>query len=240
MTQTMGFKNVYMSYDWWWCFFGYLPEKKYTLLLEINLQRFIEFVKWSTHNFLINLVLNLDWISTAFDNLRIRMGGSLQDQILYQIGYAIHDCPQIKKVEGGLFGFSEGCLTVQKWDEVNKLINQTGYVHISTYKYKSKSYDHHYFFLMTSRKFDELVKNCRALFTFGLNALIGKNKPEPAPKGDNITWTGDWDSQNARDLIEYTLSKGYKIDSYELGNLYYTFTSILYFDSEYVWYYFHF
>lgn len=45
MTQTMGFKNVYMSYDWWWCFFGYLPEKKYTLLLEINLQRFIEFVK---------------------------------------------------------------------------------------------------------------------------------------------------------------------------------------------------
>ncbi|CBI27258.3 unnamed protein product, partial [Vitis vinifera] len=119
----------------------------------------------------------------AFDNLRIRMGGSLQDQILYQIGYAIHDCPQIKKVEGGLFGFSEGCLTMQKWDEVNKLINQTG-----------------------------------ALFTFGLNALIGKNKPEPPPKGDNITWTGDWDSQNARDLIEYTLSKGYKIDSYELGN----------------------
>lgn len=50
-----------------------------------------------------------------------------------------------------------------------------------------------------------------------MNALIGKNKPELSPKGDNITWTGDWDSQNARDLIEYTVSKGYKIDSYELG-----------------------
>ncbi|KAJ8760868.1 hypothetical protein K2173_021906 [Erythroxylum novogranatense] len=64
-------------------------------------------------------------------------------------------------------------------------------------------------------RWDEL--NCffnetNSLITFGLNALIGKTKPK---KG--ITWTSDWSSQNARDFMKYTISKGYKIHSYELG-----------------------
>ncbi|OMO71980.1 Glycoside hydrolase, family 79 [Corchorus olitorius] len=54
----------------------------------------------------------------------------------------------------------------------------------------------------------------RAKVTFGLNALIGK-KESMTEKG---LWVGDWDSQNARDLIDYTVSKGYQIDSYEFGN----------------------
>ena len=52
---------------------------------------------------------------------------------------------------------------------------------------------------------------CRAIVTFGLNALYGRRKIK------GITWGGDWDSSNAENLMKYTLSKGYQIDSWELG-----------------------
>lgn len=50
--------------------------------------------------------------------------------------------------------------------------------------------------------------------TFGLNALIGRQKTEST--NDNL-WVGDWDGQNARDFMAYTINKGYNIDSWELG-----------------------
>ncbi|XP_050947091.1 heparanase-like protein 1 [Cucumis melo] len=114
-----------------------------------------------------------------FNPLRIRIGGSLQDQIIYRVGNGYKKCHHMRKQSEGLFGFSKGCLTMQRWDELNDLFNKTS-----------------------------------ARITFGLNALKGK---KPANDG-TINWVGDWDSQNARDLIRYTASKGYKIDSYELGN----------------------
>jgi heparanase 1 len=49
--------------------------------------------------------------------------------------------------------------------------------------------------------------------TFGLNALIGKKNS----KEDKLNYTGDWNPLNAISLMKYTISKGYKIDSYELG-----------------------
>lgn len=52
------------------------------------------------------------------------------------------------------------------------------------------------------------------MITFGLNALIGKKES----KTEKQLWIGDWESENARDLMQYTISKGYKIESYELGN----------------------
>ncbi|KAF1889608.1 hypothetical protein Lal_00024935 [Lupinus albus] len=117
-------------------------------------------------------------ILAAFNTLRIRLGGSLQDQIVYQFGEQ-KECPQLRKKNGGLFGFSEGCLPMKKWDEINDLFNKTG------------------------------VK-----LTFGLNALTGKNNSGH----DKKEWLGNWDHTNAASLMEYTASKGYKIDSYELGN----------------------
>lgn len=55
---------------------------------------------------------------------------------------------------------------------------------------------------------------CRALTTFGLNALHGRHQIK---KG---VWGGDWDSINANDLINYTVSKGYQIDSWEFGTVF--------------------
>lgn len=49
--------------------------------------------------------------------------------------------------------------------------------------------------------------------TFGLNALRGRHQIS------HTVWGGDWDPSNAKDFINYTISKGYKIDSWEFGRI---------------------
>lgn len=51
----------------------------------------------------------------------------------------------------------------------------------------------------------------RAIVTFGLNALHGRHQIQ------KDKWGGEWDSTNARDFMNYTISKGYVIDSWEFG-----------------------
>jgi heparanase 1 len=113
----------------------------------------------------------------AFKSLRIRVGGSLQDQVIYDVGNLKTPCHPFGKMTDGLFGFSKGCLHMKRWDDLNQFFRQTG-----------------------------------AIVTFGLNALRGRHQIK---KG---VWGGDWDSSNANDFINYTVSKGYQIDSWEFGN----------------------
>ncbi|XP_020591176.1 heparanase-like protein 2 [Phalaenopsis equestris] len=133
-------------------------------------------------------ILNLDLNNTilnnaikAFSSLRIRLGGSLQDQVTYKVGKNSPPCNRfikLKKPEEGLFGFSTGCLDIPRWDELNVILSRAG-----------------------------------AVLTFGLNALYGRRKTT-----SNGLYNGDWNSQNARELINYTVSKNYMIDSWEFGN----------------------
>ncbi|KAI4343929.1 hypothetical protein L6164_011218 [Bauhinia variegata] len=113
----------------------------------------------------------------ALKPLRIRIGGSLQDQVLYEVGSLKSPCHPFQKMKGGLFGFSKGCLRMKRWDELNHFFKDTG-----------------------------------AIVTFSLNALHGRHRVS------HNVWAGDWDSANAYDFINYTVSKGYKIDSWEFGN----------------------
>ncbi|XP_031488737.1 heparanase-like protein 2 [Nymphaea colorata] len=129
-------------------------------------------------------VLNLDLhnpllakVVKAFDRLRIRIGGSLQDQVIYDVGELQSPCLPFKRDKSGLFGYTEGCLRMDRWDELNKFFNQT-----------------------------------RAIVTFGLNALYGRKK------GVNEVWTGDWNPNNSHSFIDYTVKKGFQIDSWEFGN----------------------
>ncbi|GMI94498.1 glucuronidase 1 [Hibiscus trionum] len=114
----------------------------------------------------------------AFNPLRIKVGGSLQDNVVYKVG-EVSSCPNFMKREDDLFGFSQGCLSIERWDQLNRFFNHTG------------------------------VK-----LTFGLNALFRRNESQ-TEKG---LWIGDWQPQNTRDFMQYTISKGYKVDSYEFGN----------------------
>ncbi|GMI94493.1 glucuronidase 1 [Hibiscus trionum] len=114
----------------------------------------------------------------AFNPLRIKVGGSFQDNVVYKVG-EVSSCPNFMKREDGLFGFSQGCLSMERLDQLNRFFNHTA------------------------------VK-----LTFGLNALFGRNESQ-TEKG---LWIGDWQPQNTRDFMHYTISKGYKVDSYEFGN----------------------
>ncbi|MED6219845.1 hypothetical protein PIB30_039504 [Stylosanthes scabra] len=61
---------------------------------------------------------------------------------------------------------------------------------------------------------NHFFNNTGVKLTFSLNALMGKKNS----KEDHLNWKGDWNPNNAISLMKYTLSKGYNIDSYELGN----------------------
>ncbi|KAI0501492.1 hypothetical protein KFK09_016437 [Dendrobium nobile] len=130
---------------------------------------------------IINLNLNntiLNNAIKAFSSLRIRLGGSLQDQVIYNVGRNLPPCHSFEKLKEGLFGFSTGCLDMPRWDKLNEVLSKAG-----------------------------------AVLTFGLNALYGRAKIQ-----STSLYVGDWDSTNARELINYTISKNYKIDSWEFGN----------------------
>ncbi|XP_062204177.1 heparanase-like protein 1 [Phragmites australis] len=129
-------------------------------------------------------VLNLDLTNPllakaiqAFSPLRVRVGGSLQDQVLYGTPNLGSPCSPFTKISGGLFGFSQGCITMERWDAINDLFLNTG-----------------------------------AVVTFGLNALQGRQQIRRG------VWGGAWDSSNAREFMEYTVSMNYPIDSWEFGN----------------------
>ncbi|GKV35562.1 hypothetical protein SLEP1_g43812 [Rubroshorea leprosula] len=62
----------------------------------------------------------------AFNRLRIRIGGSLQDRVLYDVGSLKTPCHPFQKMKDGMFGFSMGCLHMNRWDELNKFFNATG------------------------------------------------------------------------------------------------------------------
>ncbi|KAL7098990.1 hypothetical protein ACP275_09G054000 [Erythranthe tilingii] len=128
----------------------------------------------------VNLDLSHPFLGNAiqaFKNLRVRVGGSLQDQVMYDVGNSSSPCHPFKKETGGLFGFSKGCLHMDRWDQLNNFFKKTG-----------------------------------VILTFGLNALHGRHHTERG------VWGGDWDRHNAYDFINYTLSKGYHVDSWEFGN----------------------
>jgi heparanase 1 len=62
---------------------------------------------------------------------------------------------------------------------------------------------------------DKQKSICRAIITFGLNALDGRHNVQRS------FWAGKWNSTNAYDFVNYTISKGYPVDSCEFGNLLY-------------------
>lgn len=69
--------------------------------------------------------LSFSVLSAAFDNLRIRLGGSLQDRVVYDVG-TNSPCAPFTNMSNGLFGFSDGCLSMDRWDKLNALFQKTG------------------------------------------------------------------------------------------------------------------
>ncbi|EFJ07718.1 hypothetical protein SELMODRAFT_133100 [Selaginella moellendorffii] len=59
--------------------------------------------------------------------LTLRLGGSLQDRMFYKVGRsAQRPCSNFVKQQNSIFGFSEGCLNMSRWLELNSLFQRTG------------------------------------------------------------------------------------------------------------------
>lgn len=72
----------------------------------------------------------LFWLfeNTALYPFRIRLGGTLQDHIVYDVGLSPgQSCLPIVKDETYMFGFREGCLSMERWIALNTLFAKTGY-----------------------------------------------------------------------------------------------------------------
>lgn len=73
----------------------------------------------------------------AFSPLRIRIGGTLQDKVIYETqADNPTPCNPFIKNSSEFLGFSEGCLPMSRWDQLNIFFRQTGYELASAFPLK--------------------------------------------------------------------------------------------------------
>ena len=152
-------------------------------------------------------VLNINFNQTmlqhavsAFDGaFHLRLGGSLSDFVMYNVSSqdaasCVPFSPATNATRLG-YDYFTGCMGLKRWNEIL-----------------------------------DFAKLTNISVVFGVSALHGRVQPPPCPEGTNCPapdrpsccygpWTGAWQSDNLKELLDYTLSMGYRnIYALEFGN----------------------
>ncbi|KAG7021220.1 Heparanase-like protein 3 [Cucurbita argyrosperma subsp. argyrosperma] len=78
---------------------------------------------------LLNLDLGNNVLLNAvkeFKPLKLRLGGTLQDKIIYETEDHQQSCVYLSRNTTELFGYSQGCLSTKRWDELNEFFKKGG------------------------------------------------------------------------------------------------------------------